>query len=266
MKSLLDLDAYLFDLDGTVYTGNKLMPGVYETLTELRRLGKQVLFITNTTLRAREAVREHLLRLGIWCRSDEIMTALCASTMYFREEMPDAKVLVIGETVMRKELERGCVQTTEKPTEATHVLVGMDRQFTYEKLRLGMVAVRHGATLIAANPDPYCPTEDGAIPDTWPLAKAIEVASQIEISEVIGKPSPYFARKVLERMGVAADRCLMVGDRLETDILFGVNSGMQTALVLTGASGRKDIDATGIRPCFVLTGLNEMIRGLLHYG
>jgi HAD superfamily hydrolase (TIGR01450 family) len=194
------------------------------------------------------------------------MTALCASVLYFREETPNAKVLAIGEPVMRKELERGYIETTENPTEATHVLVGMDRQFTYEKLRLGMVAIRHGAALIAANPDPYCPTEDGAIPDTWSLAKALEVASQKEICEVVGKPSPYFARKVLERMGVAADRCLMVGDRLETDILFGVNSGMQTALVLTGVSGPKDIKATGIRPRFVLSGLDELIKGMLHYG
>ncbi|MDF2647863.1 MAG: haloacid dehalogenase [Paenibacillus sp.] len=258
-KGLQAFDGYLFDLDGTVYSGNQILPGVRSTLDKLRERGKSILFVTNTTTHTRKGVHERLSHLGIACSEEDILTALCVSRMYFQEYLPDAKVLMIGEQAMRNELEQYGVETTDDPLSATHVLVGLDRQFTYEKLTLGMNALRNCAQLIAANPDPFCPLEDGAIPDTWSLVKALEIASSQSVYKVIGKPSEYYAKKALEKLAITPEACLMVGDRVSTDICFGNTNGMYTALVLTGADSRKDIMLQGIKPDYVLASLSEII-------
>ncbi len=251
--------AYLFDLDGTVYSGESLIPGVKPALDKLRAAGKALLFVTNTTVRTREQVRERLLGLGVECAEDEVMTALCAAGAYFQEYEPDATVYMVGEEAMREELLRCGVHLTEEPLKASHVLVGLDRQFTYERLTAGMNALRNGALLIAANPDPFCPIDDGAIPDTWALVKALETASLRPTFRVIGKPSAYYAKKALELLKLPPEACLMVGDRLETDIRFGIANGMATALVLTGADSRKDMILAGVEPDYVLASLLEIV-------
>ncbi|UJF32185.1 HAD-IIA family hydrolase [Paenibacillus hexagrammi] len=260
-QELLDLQqykGYMFDLDGTIYAGNRLLPGVASALQLLRQRGKPLLFVTNTTIRTAESVKQRLEELGVVCGDDEVMTALCVSGMYFREHEPIARIFMIGEAAMKQELDRCGVETTEDALRATHVLVGLDRQFTYEKLTQGMRALRNGAQLIAANPDPFCPMDDGAIPDTWSLVKALETASLRQTAKVIGKPSAYYARKALERMGLAPQDCLMVGDRMETDIRFGHMNGMHTAFVLTGADSIEDIPSSGIEPDYVLASLSEL--------
>lgn len=265
-KQLNEYSAYLFDLDGTIYSGNKLLPGVLHTLNRLREQEKSVMFVTNTTLRTKELVRERLEKLGICCDEEEILTALCVVGMYFQEHEPQAKVLMIGEQAMKHELDRYGIETTEDALEASHVLVGLDRQFTYERLTLGMNALRNGARLIAANPDPFCPIDDGAIPDTWSLVKALETASLQKTYHVLGKPSTYFAQKVFDKLDIPSAQCLMVGDRIETDIRFGNNNGMYTALVLTGADSRKDIMLTRVQPDYVLASLCEIIGESRPYG
>ncbi|MED4602341.1 HAD-IIA family hydrolase [Paenibacillus validus] len=256
---LNQFEGYLFDLDGTVYAGNSILPGVLPTLNRLREQEKSLLFVTNTTIRTIEEVQQRLEQLGVACSEDEIMTALSVAGLYFGEHEPGAKVFMIGERAMKLELERYGVETTEDALSATHVLVGLDRQFTYDKLTQGMNALRNGALLLAANPDPFCPIDDGAIPDTWSLVKALETASLRETFKVIGKPSAYYAEKAFEKLSVDPGRCLMVGDRIETDIRFGNASGMYTALVLTGADSRKDIMLTGVEPDYVLASLSEII-------
>lgn len=257
-SGLSQFNGYLFDLDGTVYSGNTILPGVLTTLNRLREQEKSLLFVTNTTIRTVEEVRHRLEQLGVECRDDEIMTALSVAAMYFRDMEPSAKVFMVGEQAMKLELDRCGVKTTEDAQRATHVLVGLDRQFTYDRLTQGMNALRNGALLIAANPDPFCPIDDGAIPDTWSLVKALETASLRQTFKVIGKPSAYYAEKVFEKLAIPPEQCLMVGDRIETDIRFGNTHGMYTALVLTGADSRKDIVLTGVEPDYVLASLSEI--------
>lgn len=258
-KSLNEFHGYLFDLDGTVYSGDTLLPGVLSTLNRLREQNKSLLFVSNTTIRTVEEVRMRLEQLGVVCSESEIMTASCAAGMYFQEYEPGARVLMIGEQAMKRELERFDVETTEDASGATHVLVGMDRQFTYDRLTQGMKALRNGALLIAANPDPFCPLDDGAIPDTWSLVRALETASLRQTFTVIGKPSAYYAEKVFQKLDIAPEECLMVGDRIETDIRFGNDHGMYSTLVLTGADSRKDIVLTGIEPDYVLASLRDIL-------
>lgn len=258
MHDLLSFDAYCFDLDGTIFIGDRLLPGVQDTISVLRQKGKKVMFLTNTSVQTRQECQRRLARLELACQVDEIMTAAYVSGMYFQEHAPNAVVLTVGEEPMKEELRQFDVRITENPLEASHVLVGMDRQFTYEKLHRAAKALRNGAKLIAANPDPCCPVPNDVIPDTGALVKALEAAGEVQLEIVIGKPSAYFADKSLQQLGLPRERCLMVGDRLETDILLGLNNGMKTALVLTGIASREDIDSMQIYPDYVISTLDEM--------
>jgi len=262
-RQAVDLDkfeAFFFDLDGTIYTGSKLLPGVESAISSLIQKKKKVMYLTNTSIYTRQDCCTRLRRLGLDPAIDDIVTGGFIASMYLQEHDPNANVYVIGEEALVKELDAFGIRRSDDPLRATHLLVGMDRQFTYEKLRLAMLAVRNGAQLIATNPDPYCPVPDGNIPDTWPIAKAIEAASTLQIHTVTGKPSAYYANKVLQLSGMQADRCLMVGDRLETDILLGKNSGLKTALVLTGVTSINDLALQDIVPDYVLTTLDELCR------
>ncbi|MCM3703157.1 HAD-IIA family hydrolase [Paenibacillus macerans] len=259
MPDTLSFETYFFDLDGTIFLGDILLPGVQETLCHLRSLNKQVRFLSNTTIRTRRECRDRLLQLGLAAHEEEIVTAGFMSAAYFLESRGAVRVLVAGEQALRDELAAVGVEMTDDPVQASHVLVGMDREFDYGKLHRAMKAVRNGARLIAANPDPNCPVAGDLIPDTWSMVKAIEAASMGAVGEVIGKPSAYFAAKVLEWSGTSGDRCLMVGDRLDTDIVFGASHGMRTALVLTGVASLGDLEQFPVMPDYVWTTLDELL-------
>ncbi|MED1440399.1 HAD-IIA family hydrolase [Aeribacillus composti] len=258
MLHIDDFDAYCFDLDGTIYIGNKLLPGVKETIDRLRRHNKKILFITNTSTQTREECRERLHHLGIQAKLDEIMTASYLSAVYFLEKSPDSLVYIVGEKAISEEFHKFSLKMTDNPMDATHVLVGLDRCFTYEKLNLAMNAVRNGAKLIAANPDSLCPVPEGYISDTLAIAKAIEVASGRPIDQVIGKPSSFYGKKILEKLNINSNRCLIIGDRLETDILLGKTNNCRTCLVLTGASRKEDIEKNKIYPNYIAQNLQYL--------
>ncbi|AIQ47933.1 haloacid dehalogenase [Paenibacillus sp. FSL R7-0273] len=258
-------EAYCFDLDGTVFIGDQLLPGVEQAVTELRRRGKKILFLTNSAVHTPLDCLNRLAAMGLSCREEEILTALYVSGMYFARQEPEARLYLVGEEVMHRQMEQCGVAVTDEPAAATHVLIGMDRSFTYEKLRLGMTAARSGAKLVAVNPDPVCPVPGGYIPDTWAIVKALEIAAGKPSELVMGKPSLYYAREALHKLGLAPEQCLMVGDRLETDILMGHSSGMHTALVLTGVSSRSDIERMQIEPHYVLDTLADIVLpGIIH--
>lgn len=256
----MELEGYFFDLDGTVLLGERLLPGVSETLAYLRKKGKQVRFLSNTTTRTRAECKDRLHKLGMEAELNEIVTASYTAAVYFKEQAKDPVVLVVGEPAMVYELEEKGVEHTSDPYAATHVLVGMDLHFDYNKLHQAMKAVRNGAALIAANPDPYCPVEDDMIPDTWSMVKAIETACCMETEVIIGKPSAYYGAKVLEWTGLSGHQCLMVGDRLETDILFGHNNGLYTALVLTGVATKHDAERYPVQPDYIWSSLDELLQ------
>lgn len=256
-----EFDGFFFDLDGTILLGDLLLPGVKETLAYLRERGKKIYFLSNTTVRTRRECQLRLRELGLEAYEDEMITAAHASAVYFRE-IGMCRVFVVGEPALFKELDEQEVIHTEDPLEATHVLVGMDRGFHYEKLHLAMKAVSNGAALIAANPDPNCPIQDDCLPDTLSMVKAIETASCSGDPIIIGKPSAYLADKVSEWSKLSFERCLMVGDRLETDILFGLLHGMRTALVLTGVTTRGELAHSRIQPEYVWSTMDELLLAM----
>lgn len=251
-------DAYFFDLDGTIFLGDELLPGVEKTLAALREKQKKIMFLTNTTVQTRTACQTRLQKLGLAVRREEIMTAAYVAGLYLQAHAEQARVLIVGEPAMEEEIASFHIKQVNDAREATHVLVGMDRAFTYEKLQQAADAVRNGARLIVANPDPVCPVPGGAIPDTLALARAIETAGGATVWTMTGKPSRYYADQVFQQLKVLPERCVMVGDRLETDILLGINSGMKTALVMTGVTTSRELANTDIQPDYILPTMEAM--------
>ncbi|MFS0560516.1 HAD-IIA family hydrolase [Terribacillus sp. 179-K 1B1 HS] len=257
-----DFDAYCFDLDGTIYVGNQLLPGVKNTIDLLRKHDKSILYITNGPTRTREECQQLLCGLGLPTKLEEVITASSLATSYFMDYHPDASVYIVGEAAIAKEFSPYPLRITGDPFQATHVLVGLDRAFTYDKLNTAMTAVRNGAKLIATNPDPACPVPGGFIADTFAIAKAIEVAAGHKIDDIIGKPSAYYIQKVMEHLNVPKDRCLIIGDRLDTDIVMGKNNNISTCLVLTGSSSLLDIEQMNIEPDYVIEDLYGMVEDI----
>lgn len=260
MINLEHFDAICFDLDGTIYIDDTLLPGVKETIRNIRVQNKKVLFISNTSTQSREACKMRLKKVGIETSVDEIITTIYLAARYFEQNLPDATVYIVGGESLVEEFQNYSIQVTTNPFEASHVLVGLDKDFTYNKLNLAMQAVRNGAKLIVTNPDVVCPVMDGYIADTFVLAQAIETASEGKIELTIGKPSLYYSNSIVELLNVSNERCLIVGDRLETDILLGINSGMNTCLVLTGVTKREDIERTKIYPDYVIENLTQLLN------
>ncbi len=244
----MDFKAFVLDLDGVVYRGSEPLPGVGEKIARLRRRGR-VLFVTNNSTKTRGEYVDKLSSLGIEVEEDEILTSAYAAALYVSEHWGRAGVYVVGEDGLRKELEWRGVSVRESGCSA--VVVGLDRKFTYEKLATAQRHIQQGAELLATNRDPTLVTESGLIPGAGAIVAAIEVASGTR-ARLIGKPSRIMGELILRQLGVEAEKTLMIGDRLDTDIAMGRALGMRTALVLTGATTREDVERSRIRPDYVL--------------
>lgn len=252
-------DGYLLDLDGTVYLGDRLLPGARETVRALRAHGRRVVFLSNNPLTTRERYAARLSRLGIPTAPGEVVNSSAVMVEYLAERAPGARLFVIGEPPFLRELEAAGFTLTDTPRRIDVVVAAFDRGFDYRKLRIAFRAIRRGARLVATNPDPFCPTPDGGLPDCAAVTAALEACTGARVEAVVGKPSPLMARAALRRLGVAAERALVVGDRLETDVALGVRAGMHTAVVLTGATSRRDLQRAAVRPEFVLKDLRGLV-------
>jgi NagD protein len=173
--------------------------------------------------------------------------------------MPDARLFVVGEEPLLGELRAAGFSLSEKAGEIDAVVASFDRTFDYRKLQIAYDAINAGAKLVATNPDRYCPTPTGGQPDCAAMIAAIEACTGVKCDPIVGKPSPIMVETIMNMLHLHPADCMMVGDRLETDIRMGVESGMATCLVLTGDATREKLDASGLNPTLVL----ERIDGLL---
>ena len=172
---------------------------------------------------------------------------------------PPARILPICEPLLADLLGEAGHLLTDEPRDADAVVLSWDRGFTYDKLHAAFIALRGGARLIATNPDPYCPTPEGGLPDCGALLAAVEVASGVRAEAVVGKPSVHIAKVALDRLGVPPGDAVMVGDRLLTDVALARTAGMVAALVLTGATSLADVLPPPDGPDLVLEGLDQLV-------
>jgi len=260
------LQGVIFDLDGTVYRGDHLIPGARETVEKLRRHSHPVVFVSNKPLQSRAEYAAKLTRLDIPTRPDEVIHSPLVLTRYLSREMAGATVFAIGEPPLLEELTAAHFRLSEDPAEIDVVVASFDRTFDYRKLNIAFQALRRGARFLATNADATCPVAGGEIPDAGAVIGALEGCSRRKVELVVGKPSPLIVEAALEQLGLPADRCLMVGDRLETDILMGHRAGMTTALVLTGVTRREDLNHAPVQPDYVLESIAEVPRLFLSDG
>ncbi len=253
---------FIFDLDGTVYLGDRLIPGADRVIRLLREKGRKVVFLSNKPLEARQAYEAKLTRLGIPVGPSDVINSSFVLVRYLTRVAPGARLFVIGEPPLLAELARAGFRLTGEPGEIDYVVASFDRTFDYRKLYTAFLAIRRGARFIATNPDRTCPMEGGEFPDCAAVIAALEAVTEKKVEAVMGKPSSITIEIVLSTLGLGPEECLLVGDRLETDIRMGIDAGMKTALVLTGVTTRESLARSPIRPDYVLQSIAE-VPGLL---
>jgi arabinose operon protein AraL len=259
MKIKLPQRGWLFDLDGTVYRGNVLIPGASETIAALRADGRRVAFLSNKPLQTRDDYARKLTKLGIPTGGDEVINSSIVLTRHLAGLDPGAPVFVIGEPPLVAEL-RAQGFEVRSDHHVRWVVIAFDRTFDYAKLDTALQAVRRSnARLIATNPDRTCPTEYGEIPDCAGMIAAVEAVTSRTVEVIVGKPSPIMLEVALATLGVKADGAVMVGDRLETDILMGKRLGLATVLVLTGITASDDPRIDEVAPDLVLPSIRELL-------
>jgi NagD protein len=250
---------YALDLDGTVYLGEVLLPEVAPTIAALRDARRPMVFLSNNPLRSREEYAVKLTRLGIRTSAADVVNSSYVLVRHLAVTAAGARLFVIGEESVKGELTRAGFTLTERPAEIDVVVACFDRTFDYQKLRVAFDAIRAGARFVATNRDAYCPTPEGGLPDCGAIIAAIEACTGHRVEEVVGKPSAIMGRVLSERLGVAPADCLIVGDRLETDVAMGRTCGMATAVVLTGVTTRRAALAADPPPDFILERISQLL-------
>jgi arabinose operon protein AraL len=249
---------FIFDLDGTVYIGDQLIPGADRIIRLLRESGRKVVFLSNKPLQTREDYASKLTRLGVPTQPDEVIHSTFVMIRYLKKNAPQASLFVVGETPFVEELKRAGFKITDEPKEIDYVVVAFDRTFDYRKLNIAFQAIKLGAHFVATNPDRTCPVEGGEIPDCAGMTPAIEAVTGKKVEVIVGKPSPLIIHAAFEAMGLRPDDCILIGDRLETDIKMGKDSGMATGIVLTGLTDEKTLKESSIHPDFIFQSIADV--------
>jgi arabinose operon protein AraL len=256
----LDFRGYIFDLDGTIYRGEKLIPGARETVATLKSLSKKILYLSNKPLQTRADYAAKLTRLGIPTEPGEIINSSLVMARWLSKRSPGAVVYIIGEPPLIEEMTQAGFRMSERAGEIQYVIASFDRTFDYRKLNISLQAIRKGAHFVATNPDRTCPVEGGEIPDCAAMIGAVEGTTGKKVETIVGKPSEIMIQVAVETMGLQPQHCLLVGDRLETDMVMGRKAGMATALVLTGVTKRENLEGSAVQPDYVWESVAEMIK------
>ena len=257
-------DAYVFDLDGTIYLGDDLLPGARRLIEAVRARGRPVRFVSNNPTRDPEQYAEKLGRLGLPTPVAEIVNTVVTTTRWLRDHHPDAVVYPIAEAPLVRALEAAGLRLSSDPAEIDVVVASYDRTFTYEKLQIAFDALwfHRRARLVATNPDRFCPLPGGrGEPDCAAIVAAIEACTGVRCEANFGKPHPPMVAAALGGLDVEPAGCVMVGDRLDTDMRMARTAGMTAALVLTGDSTVADVAALAPeeRPHLVLERIDELL-------
>ncbi len=256
--------AYVFDMDGTIYLGDHLLPGAKRMIEELRRRGIPVRFLSNNPTKDPQQYVEKLEKLGLPTDISDISNTVVTTTNWLKANHPDAKVFAIAEEPLKRSLREAGIRLSEDPEEIDIVVASYDRGFDYRKLQIAFDAIwfHKRAVLVQTNPDRFCPFPGGrGEPDCAAITAAIEACTGTTCQVNFGKPSPVMLTAALEGLDVAVEHCVMVGDRLQTDIQMALDTGMGSACVLTGEATADDIRALDDdhRPTWVLDRIDKLI-------
>jgi len=260
VKPLPSIKNLIIDMDGVLYRGRRRLPGAQGFLHHLEKRKTAYILVTNNSTRTPEEYVTVLKEMGIEVFPRWILTSALATADYLGNLLPQgARLYLIGEEGLYSALAAQGFEFGERDVEA--VVVGMDRQLTYEKLKTATVAIRQGARFVGTNPDKSFPAEEAIVPGAGAILAAIEAATGVQPT-VIGKPEPILFQMALQRMGATEKETAVIGDRLETDILGGQRCDLTTILVLTGISQQQDLETSDIKPDYVFESLTQLVHAL----
>jgi arabinose operon protein AraL len=259
VKIRLPQRGWLFDLDGTIYLGERLIRGADEAIAALRADNRRIVFLSNKPLETRADYARKLTRLGIPAAADDVLNSSLVLARHLARLDPGAPVFAIGEPPLVAELTAHGFEV--RPDHHVRwVAIAFDRTFDYAKLNVALQAVRRSnARLIATNPDRTCPVEGGEIPDCAGMIAAVEAVTGRTVEAIVGKPSPIILEVALAALGLDARDAVIVGDRLETDMTMGKRLGLATVLVLTGVTAASDPAIAEVAPDLVLPSVRELL-------
>ncbi|MFP4217654.1 MAG: HAD-IIA family hydrolase [Salinarchaeum sp.] len=254
----MTIQGAIVDVDGTLVRGNQSLPGAAAGLDSLTAAGVDLLLFSNNPTRPGEYYETLLTECSLPVDEHTAITAATVTAEHLAAEHPTANIYVVGEAGLHERLRAHGLHLVSDPTAADVVVGSIDRDLGYDDLRKGLRALQHADRFVATDPDPAIPTGDGLAPGSGAIIAALRAAADRPVDAVLGKPSPIARAAALERLGVPPESCLVVGDRLDTDIALGEAAGMQTALVLTGVTDRATLAAADQQPDYVLESIAEV--------
>ncbi len=255
MKDLRNRKGFICDMDGVIYHGNQLLPGVREFVAWLYSEGKEFLFLTNSSRKSPKELQQKLARMGLEVDESHFYTSALATARFISSQSPGCSAYVIGDPGLYNALYDCGITINEVDPE--YVIVGETTGYNYDSICRAMHHIAHGAKLIGTNYDLTGPTENGLEPACRTLVVPIEAATGKK-AYFVGKPNPLMMRTGLQLLGVHAADAAMIGDRMDTDVIAGIESGLDTVLVLSGVSDRDTIERFPYRPRLVLSGVGEI--------
>ena len=257
MEQILKKDGFICDMDGVIYHGNKILPGVHEFISWLLENDKKFIFLTHSPEKTPHELSMKLERMGLQVTADHFYTSAMATAAFLSSQKPGCTAYVIGEAALTKALYDEDINMND--VNPDYVVVGETRSYNFEKIEKAIELVNKGAKLIGANPDITGPTERGIMPATGSLIAPIEIATGKK-AYFVGKPNPLMLRHGLRRLKCHSADIVFIGDRMDTDIIAGIESNVDTVLVLSGVTSREDIDKFPYRPKYILDGVGDLLK------
>lgn len=255
LEELRARKGFICDMDGVIYLGNQLLPGVAEFVNWLNENDKRFLFLTNSSERSPKELRQKLQRMGLDIGEEHFYTSALATAAFLKKQAPGCTAFVIGAPGLLNALYD--VGVTMNDVDPDYVIVGETASYNYEVITKAVRLVLNGARLIATNSDLTGPTEFGIAPACRSLVAPIELATGKK-AYFMGKPNPLMMRTGLQLLDVHSEEAAMVGDRMDTDVIAGMESGLATVLVLSGCTSRTDVNDYPYRPTYILNGVGDI--------
>ena len=256
MENLRSKKGFICDMDGVIYHGNKILDGVKDFVNWMINNDKMFLFLTNSPERTPLELHNKLMRMGLDVPLEHFYTSAEATALFLSHQAPGCSAYVIGEAGIINALYNCGICTND--VNPDYVVVSETRTYNFEKIEKAIALVNGGAKLIGTNPDTTGPTEHGIMPATGSLIAPIEIATGKK-AYFIGKPNPLMLRHALRRIGCHSSDIALIGDRMDTDIIAGIESNMDTVLVLSGVTARENIDKFPYRPKYILNSVYDIV-------
>ena len=257
MNKILEKKGFICDMDGVIYHGNKILDGVADFVNWMLDNDKKFVFLTNSPERTPHELSMKLERMGLSVSPDHFYTSAIATAEFLSTQAPGCTAYVIGEAAFSKALYDKKIYMNDINPE--YVVIGETRTYSFEKIEKAIELVNKGAKLIGANPDTVGVTERGIMPATGSLIAPIEIATGKK-AYFVGKPNPLMLRHGLRILGCHSADIAFIGDRMDTDIIAGIESNVDTVLVLSGVTAREDIDNFPYRPKYVLNVVGDILK------